>query len=147
MADHPGADPKQLATLDPDLRRFLYCGAEEPGGAAAVGSATSTDASSTAGGSSEGIDAQGGARNEDLRAGAAKWSDIRKGGACTPPLACSKRLDYSSLCSHSELDSERGVRSPCYYCQLGTTVSHGVPGGAACCGTRADLSRCPRAWA
>ena len=38
-------------------------------------------------------------------------------------------------------------RSSCYECLVGSSSTHGLPGGAVCCGTRGDLGRCPRAWA
>ncbi len=57
----------------------------------------------------------------------------------------------SDLCSHSYKDmAKRGKRAAsrpnCYDCLRGTGVSFSVPGGAACCPSQGDLSRCPRVW-
>lgn len=50
------------------------------------------------------------------------------------------------LCSHSYIDATRKLRPDCYSCFVGQPNSHGVPGGAVCCGAKGDLSLCPRAW-
>jgi len=48
------------------------------------------------------------------------------------------------LCSHSTLDN---VKPPtCYTCMRGSSPMHGLPGGAICCGSTKDLSKCPRLW-
>lgn len=48
------------------------------------------------------------------------------------------------LCSHSRLD---GLHEPtCYKCLLGASPSTSLPGGAICCKTTEDISKCPRLW-
>ena len=53
--------------------------------------------------------------------------------------------DYS-LCSHSFIDLAKKLRQSCYSCLVGQSNSHGLPGGAICCGSRGYLTECPRAW-
>ena len=106
-----------------------------------------------------------------LAAGGAEESQLpqqvvvgpRGGGG---PSGSKRRANYTmGLCSHSQIDSQRSgrggltpssngggggddawVRPGCYDCLVGSSNTHGLPGGAACCGTRGNLSRCFRAW-
>lgn len=56
----------------------------------------------------------------------------------------------NSLCSTSRYDAvQRGevpVRPACFDCLKGTSTSHGLPGGATCCGSGGNLAKCFRNW-
>ena len=139
------------------IRRFFNCGAEEPGGEVVA----SGDAVQAA------VDTED-EGNEGDEGGEGDASQPRSKRRKSQPA------DYSQLCSHSVIDLHRyqgsgggadhsassgvggggrggsGVvgspRPGCYDCLVGSSNTHGLPGGAVCCGTRGDLSQCPRAW-
>jgi hypothetical protein len=72
----------------------------------------------------------------------------------TIPLGLRRRVpakpptNYSyGLCSHSLVDEHQGgLRPSCSDCLMGSSNTHGIPGGAACCGSRGRLERCLRFW-
>jgi hypothetical protein len=51
-----------------------------------------------------------------------------------------------ALCSHSHIDTVKKLRESCYSCLVGSSNSHGLPGGAICCRAKGGLSKCPRSW-
>ena len=163
MVDHPGAAPKDLMGLDDEFRRFMNCGAEDPGGEVPLGSggmvrlgATAameergpqTDASASIGEGvqDDGKDNTAGEEVQDVSNGSAA-GDRDSGRQRGRGRAKRPSPGFGSLCSHSHLDSQSELRSPCYKCLVGTSNTHGLPGGAVCCGASGDLGQCPRAWA
>ena len=54
------------------------------------------------------------------------------------------------LCSHSAFDPPEAACKACGFPGWGKKAlppSHGLPGGAACCGHSDGLASCPRSWA
>ena len=150
MKDHPGADPSKLAGLDAGLRSFLNCGAGETSASAPAGlkvatvSAPTSLSTTSAMEGSEGGDGEESEQQPDEQHGSSRQRQRRPDSAGER----SRNANYSSLCSHSWIDERAGSGRPgCYDCLVGSSSTHGLPGGAICCGSRWDLSRCPRAWA
>jgi len=144
MHDHPGAPPDQLQNLDPDFRLFMHCGVTE-GPFAGDGQELNT----TIGEAS--IEAHVPRSEEWIKESKPL---INFPQPLTIPLGLRRRVpakpptNYSyGLCSHSLVDEHQGgLRPSCSDCLMGSSNTHGIPGGAACCGSRGRLERCLRFW-
>ena len=67
--------------------------------------------------------------------------------SCCPPDPPTESVSDGQapgLCSHSVHDGAHPVS--CYKCLVGSSPSHGVPGGMLCCGHTGNLAHCPRLW-
>ncbi len=140
MADHPGVAPEKLTEVDPQLRLFFNCGSEQ------LGSGLLPDGNE---GEAAAADSSVAGETQVLKT-PSLGEETKDGGEDDG----SKRRwkGNGQLCSLSWLDAPRhnggqdtGLH-PCESCLIGASPSHGLPGGAICCGTHWDLSKCPRAW-
>ncbi|GAX78010.1 hypothetical protein CEUSTIGMA_g5452.t1 [Chlamydomonas eustigma] len=130
MHDHPDVPPEKLQDVDPEFRMFMHCGGVTEGGTA--------------------TEPQLAGRDEDTEEVQSPSPQLLSSTPLDLRLRSPAKLvaNYSyGLCSHSFIDEQQGgIRPSCSDCLMGSSNTHGIPGGAACCGSRGRLERCYRSW-